>query len=81
MFKKIILLLIGTALLFLGAKPFIKSPYFALLLGDVQLYYELKSTPLAVEKCLPYLESETAMDICVSALAPKIAAQLRNGDQ
>lgn len=49
--KKIITIVILSATLILGLPAFIQSPYYALALGDLDLYHELKANRVAVDKC------------------------------
>jgi len=75
--KKIILSALAAIVLF-GGPAFVSSPYMALVFLDLDLYYDLKAGRLAVEECMPFIETPSAMDICVETEGAKIAAMLKN---
>lgn len=75
--KKIILALTVSATVLFGGPAFVKSPHFALLFGDVDLYYELKANRIALEKCYDPALSDEVILACAQLSSGRIAQDLR----
>lgn len=75
--NRIILSFILSATFLLGLYGFVQTPYYALALGDVELYYRLKAVPLAVDACENFLADDVAMDMCTEVEVIRIARELR----
>lgn len=74
--KKIILSTIAATILLAGP-AFVSSPYMALVFLDLDLYYDLKANRLAVDECMPFIETPSAMDICMDTESSRIARELK----
>lgn len=76
--KKIVTIVILSATVIFGLPTFIKSPYCALALGDVDLYYELKANRLAGPYCDEIAgDDDAAYEICFGPAQRRYLAKLR----
>lgn len=76
--KKIILTGILSATVLFGLPTFIRSNYFALLSGNLDLYYKLEATDLAVDYCDAQAgNDDVVFELCMEPAKSKFYAELR----
>ena len=52
------------------------SPYYAYVLGDRNLFYQLEAIPAAVDECFDFHADQAAYEMCIDTAVPRIAREL-----